>query len=471
MPTPDRLTADVGIIGGGPAGSTAAHRLAALGYDVCLLEREAFPRPRVGESLPAGILPLLDTLGVRERVEGAGFLRPRAALVRWAEPSAEQRVHPGPPGLQVDRGRFDALLLDGARAAGARVLQPATVGRRLADDGKERTLPIRIAGSHATLSARYIIDATGRGGVVPGRHLRASAPTLALYGYWRDTAIHGPETRVDSGDREWYWCAPLAGGTVAAAVFVDPKRVSSNKARDIEALYRDLLTRSELVRGCLDGELISAVAACDASCVHAAQPVGDRFIRVGDACFAMDPISSQGVQSAIVSGLQAAVVVNTVLARPENAALAMSFYQDRQSEKLVRHCRASAGFYAEKAAMSDQPFWHDRAAGALQLSAAQPATDAPAGGCPVGLSDAVELVDVPSIEGDFVVSLPGIAHPALDGPMTFLGSTPVRPLLDAMAPDMTTDDLIGAWSRLVPPGDATALMSWLWSRQIVVGRN
>lgn len=471
MPARDRISTDICVVGGGPAGSTVAHRLAQLDYDVCLVEREAFPRPRVGESLPAGILPLLDVLGVRERVECAGFLRPRAALVRWAEPSVQQRIQPGPPGLQVDRGRFDALLLDAAGEAGVRVLQPATAGRPQSDDDGKLTIPVRVAGTYATLSARYIVDATGRGGFVPGKRIRASVPTLALYGYWRDTGISGSETRVEAGHREWFWCAPLAGGTVAAAVFVDPKRVASETAGDIEALYRDLLVDSELIRGCLDGELISAVSACDASCVHAAEPVGDRFIRVGDACLAMDPLSSQGVQSAIGSGLQAAVVVNTLLARSENAKLAMTFYRDRQSEKATRHCETSARFYGEKAAISNQSFWRKRAVhatGGLPVSKSNPATEPPAGDRLVGLSGATRLADVPSIDGDFVVSLPGITHPALDRPMTFLGNAPIKPFIDAIAPKMAADDVIRAWSRHVSPGEATEMMSWMWSRQIIV---
>ena len=202
------ISTDICVIGGGPAGSTAARRLAQLGYDVCVVEREAFPRPRVGESLPASILPLLDALGVRERVDCAGFLRPRAALVRWAEPSVRERIHPGPPGLQVDRGRFDELLLDAAGEAGVCILQSATAGRPLSDDDGKWTVPVRVAGTDATLSVRYIVDATGRGGFLPGRRVRASVPTLALYGYWRDTGISGPETRVEAGHQEWYWCAP-----------------------------------------------------------------------------------------------------------------------------------------------------------------------------------------------------------------------------------------------------------------------
>src|ERR1700704_4556955 len=102
------IEADVCVIGGGPAGAASALRLARLGHRVVLVERAARGRPHVGESLPPTVLPLLAELGVRERVEAAGFLRPRGALVHWGEGEARETFDDaGEAGFQVDRGRFD----------------------------------------------------------------------------------------------------------------------------------------------------------------------------------------------------------------------------------------------------------------------------------------------------------------------------------------------------------------------------
>jgi flavin-dependent dehydrogenase len=120
------------VIGAGPAGATIARRLAALGHDVVLIERAAFPRPHIGESLPPSICPVLDLCGVREQVEAAGFLRPASAIVQWSGPAARHSRFDGAPGFQVDRGRFDHLLLAAARDAGASVRQPARAGRPVA---------------------------------------------------------------------------------------------------------------------------------------------------------------------------------------------------------------------------------------------------------------------------------------------------------------------------------------------------
>lgn len=121
---------DVCVIGGGPAGAAIGQVLARLGHDVAIVEQARFPRSRVGESLPPSIWPLLEALGVRETVESAGFLRYGESEVLWGD-AAGIRSPRGvaEAGLQVDRGRFDAILLDAARSAGATVLQPATARR------------------------------------------------------------------------------------------------------------------------------------------------------------------------------------------------------------------------------------------------------------------------------------------------------------------------------------------------------
>ncbi|MDQ6700668.1 MAG: FAD-dependent oxidoreductase [Acidobacteriota bacterium] len=232
------IDVEVCVIGGGPAGSTCARKLATLGHDVCLIERSRFPRPHVGESLTPGILPLLDALGLRDRIESAPFLRPDRAIVRWSDATDHLKSMPGDPGFQVDRGLFDQLLVEEAREAGVKVLQPAT-GLRPARLRDRWIVPVRGENGYGPqVRARFVVDASGRRSVQPGVKKRRSAPTLALYGYWRHMSLNGSQTRVEASECEWYWGAPLPDGTFNAAVFLGAlRRLPKPTARFRTALF------------------------------------------------------------------------------------------------------------------------------------------------------------------------------------------------------------------------------------------
>src|SRR5439155_1141636 len=121
------LRAEALVIGGGPAGATAAWVLARAGWAVVLCERKAFPRRKVcGEYLSATNLPLLDRLGIGpEFRERAG---PR--VTRVGVFGGERVLHADLPAVAGDWGRalsrehLDTMLLDQARQAGAEIWQP-----------------------------------------------------------------------------------------------------------------------------------------------------------------------------------------------------------------------------------------------------------------------------------------------------------------------------------------------------------
>ena len=160
--------ADVCIIGAGPAGSALAIRLAQLGHDVCVIERATFPRSHIGESLSPGVWPQLELLGAGDAVAAAGFWPCRTSLVQWVG-EAPVRRDLGPGGcLLVDRGRFDTLLLDCARAHGVRVMQPAVVRRRERRD-RGWHLNIESADGIRPLDADFLADASGRAAMLRGR--------------------------------------------------------------------------------------------------------------------------------------------------------------------------------------------------------------------------------------------------------------------------------------------------------------
>ena len=162
-----RSTTDICIIGGGPAGSVLAARLAQLGHEVCLVERAAFPRRHLGESLSSGVVPLLATVGAHTAVASAGFTPVRTVTVKWDQ-GLQTRDDPAAQGLLVDRGHFDRLLLEHARAVGVRVFQPARVSEKsLHADGWK--LRIDEDGRVHKIRAAFLADATGRAALLRSR--------------------------------------------------------------------------------------------------------------------------------------------------------------------------------------------------------------------------------------------------------------------------------------------------------------
>lgn len=461
---------DICIVGGGPAGSSVARSLALLGHDVCVVEGAAFPRSHIGESLPPNTLTLLDGLGMRQKIEDANFLRPKGAIILWADDDIWEKDQEGLPGFQVDRGVFDQILLDGAREAGAKILQPLIAARPRRGSGGGWRVRVKKDGKDEgfTIKSRFLIDASGRRYLSGGRKKRCGAITLALYAYWRDVPMEGPESRVEAGQDEWYWCAPLPDGTVAAAVFTDPKRLADNVPEDI---YRELLSNSRLLAPCLEGSLIGQVTACDATSRYIDPPVGEDFIRVGDTFIGLDPLSSQGVPMALASALHATAVVNTILSHPENAEQAMKFYKDRQTEKVIKHENTAAELYRERVAVCDTKFWRERAKRfkVRDLSSAgERATTPLSHDCLVGLSKETVIEPVFAIHDDIVTAFPGLHHPSLNRPVAFLGGCPIERLTSVLAPSASARTIAQSWSRFIPYEKAVSIMEWMWERRILV---
>lgn len=459
---------EVCVVGGGPAGSTVALRLAQLGHQVCLLERAPFPRPHVGESLPPTILPLLEVLGVRRRIEGAGFLRPGGATVRWAGARKPEQDAAGEGGFQVDRGRFDALLLAAAAAAGARVQQPARA-RASRRRGSGWQLEVRTGEGSRRLESRFLVDACGRTGAFHrGRRRRLGAPTLALFGYWRGVDPASAATRIEASEAEWFWGAPLPDGSFNATVFVDPKRAPA-EGLSPQALYLRLLARSDLLRTCLAGELIGPVRGCDATSHAADDPIFADGLRVGESCFAIDPLSSQGVQTAIRSALQAAVVAHTLLRFPGDSEAAAEFYRQRVAESVHRHAEMAGRFYAAEARSRDRPspFWQARQGSGSRAGVGPGPLPPPPEETRVGLHPEARLQPSPVLTNDRIQESLALTHPALDRPIAFVGGQRIASLLNDLAAGPSAREVVRRWTATLGAGGARELFRQLWDAGVL----
>ena len=169
-----------------------------------------------------------------------------------------------------------------------------------------------------------------------------------MHAVWRGgPPPDGSQTRIDALADGWLWGAWLSGGGFRAMAFVDPETLVA-QGRNRERLYHRLLAASPTFAELLaSAQLAGPVQACNATSYAAAMPIDMSWVKVGEAAFAIDPLSSSGVQTAIQTGLAAAAAVASILSPDGDTHAALKYYSDHQCYSVGRHAATAAGLYAE----------------------------------------------------------------------------------------------------------------------------
>lgn len=456
--------ARVCVMGGGPAGSIFAIRMAQLGHQVELIESAVFPRPHLGESLSQGVLPLLLSAGAGGAVAGARAVR--HVEVAWdGPPLIREDEREG--GLLVDRGRFDGWLLDHARALGLRIHQPARIVDRQ-QNGDGWHIAIETQNGREDIQVDFLADARGRGAAGTWRRETTGPATLALHAYWKGPGLPAHPV-IRAGDDAWYWAVPLPDGSCNIQAFVDAREFGAARKEALEARYLHLLERS----GFTLAARASPVKATDATPYVARNAATPASIALGEVALALDPLSSSGVQRAIQTALAGAIVANTLMRLPASADAAMAFYRSSLAEASARHRKWATSYYAEAARARPAAFWHKRAASmpADMLHGPVASTDAASiAAQPVELSRHLVIEDMPCIEGDYVTLKRALYHPGLASPVAYLGNQPLAPLVSDLRPGTTLVEIAQGWSRRMPFKSALSIAIWLRNNGVLVER-
>ena len=319
--------------------------------------------------MPPSANKLLGEIGVLEAVQSAGFRPNHGNSVWWAgQPVRHEFFSEGLEGYHVERRSLEDVLVAAAETSGVRIY-PGYSARAAIEDPEGWIITCEASnGSSVGLRASFIIDATGRRGLLArreGREPDPSTTTLSVLGHWRKPGGWDPETAhntlIESYEDGWAWSVPLDAQTRCFSVVIDQRQGGVVGGGAMDILTTEFMKTAH-IGPLLAGSVPTGKAWACPSSLYAARRYARRgLVLAGDAGSFIDPLSSFGIKKALSSGWLGGIVTHTSLVDPSMAETAVDFFDQREHEVYRTYRRLSATYFEEAAAVYDHPYWRSRA--------------------------------------------------------------------------------------------------------------
>ncbi|MFZ1005275.1 MAG: FAD-dependent monooxygenase [Candidatus Sulfotelmatobacter sp.] len=355
------------VLGAGPSGSAAAAELARRGWPTLLVGRSCDRRPNIGECLPPGIRPMLEKAGVWEAFLRAGHTVSVGIRSSWGSHELADRdflLSPYGAGWHIDRTRFDAMMRDSALCNGAEGLECLAL-RDVKPTAEGWRIKLSTDSGDHSVDSSFIIDATGRACVFARR---VGAQRIAMdrlvgaagyFSFGATSSLMEPMLLLEAVENGWWYTAPLPEGKLIAVFLTDADSIQREKLTQPDRWMAQLASTVEQSQRiqkhglALDGEI--RIVQAESSFLD--RVAGDGWLAAGDAAASFDPLSAQGIMSAISSGLDAA---HAAAARLSGDRKALVAYADRVRRSYAEYLTHRSVYYRIERRWLNGEFWKTR---------------------------------------------------------------------------------------------------------------
>ncbi|MGF7212774.1 flavin-dependent dehydrogenase [Skermanella aerolata] len=356
---------DVVVVGGGPAGATAALTLARSGLSVLLVERSTRWPIRTGEGLPPMARPLLESLGLWERFRAAGHLPSSGNRSAWGSSELFETdfiFNPYGHGWHLDRSVFDAMIVAAAEQAGVLRLSATRVAWEPTAAGG--ALRIHQDGRELTATARAVLDCSGQAAAIVHRlgarriHRDKLVAVVALHRPGRGGDVDST-TLVEAAPDGWWYTALLPGDRRVFVYLTDGDLLDVRAARDVTEWLARLKRTDHLqqIHERFEYKVLVPPTIVPAGSSKLCPAAGDGWIAAGDSAISFDPLSSQGIVTAMSLGQQAALSMLNAWKGDVDAITSYLSTIDRlERDYMARRHR----YYALERRWAESPFWSRR---------------------------------------------------------------------------------------------------------------